>query len=428
MTEFNLYGVPWQRLDYPGGMQQAAVNEPLAALGSQRSAVRVEAGNIAPAETNRYTRTITVDIAGYEATQVVTGGVIYDVLSIPGGDKAIAPALPLLPYVKGYTLTLPISATLQSATLISTTCKDVAVYEVPIIVAEPWSEGGTTFTTTTDINTFYPADADRLRWQPQENRLLFTLFPIQHNPTSNATRFCSQMVIEVVYEAPVALAVSNVTPLAETVIPGAPISVTALLENVTDDLLTVTSTLTLLDAEGHEMGWQDDGPFSVPSDGQQAIEVGWDGTLPEGAYDLRLALWQGDVLMGLATTRVDVVGGALTALEVPTATLAMSDTATFRVTFTNYLARPVTVTAHLMLYDAEGGVAADLPSQTDVAVAGDVHVFEFTWEVGASAGGVYAAQARIVREDETAYGPLTGEFTVGSVLNDVFLPVVLRNS
>ncbi|HQH38234.1 MAG TPA: hypothetical protein PLH19_06820, partial [Anaerolineae bacterium] len=199
-------------------------------------------------------------------------------------------------------------------------------------------------------------------------------------------------------------------------------------ENVTDDLLTVTSTLTLLDAEGHEMGWQDDGPFSVPSDGQQAIEVGWDGTLPEGAYDLRLALWQGDVLMGLATTRVDVVGGALTALEVPTATLAMSDTATFRVTFTNYLARPVTVTAHLMLYDAEGGVAADLPSQTDVAVAGDVHVFEFTWEVGASAGGVYAAQARIVREDETAYGPLTGEFTVGSVLNDVFLPVVLRNS
>ncbi|OQA92224.1 MAG: hypothetical protein BWY25_03205 [Chloroflexi bacterium ADurb.Bin222] len=311
--------------------------------------------------------------------------------------------------------------------MISTTCKDVAAYEVPIIVAKPWSEGGTTFTTTTDINTFYPANADLLRWQPQENRLLFTLFPIQHNPTSNATRFCSQMVVKVVYEAPVALAVSNVAPLAETVIPGAPISVTALLENVTDDLLTVTSTLTLLDAEGHEMGWQDGGPFSVPSDGQQAIEVGWDGTLPEGVYDLRLSLWQGDVLMGAATTRVDVVGGALTALEVPTATLVMSDTATFRVTFTNYLAEPVTVTAHLLLYDEEGGVTADLPSQTDVAAASDAHVFEFTWEVGASTGGVYAAQARVTREDGTAYGPLTGEFTVGRTLNDVFLPIVLRH-
>ena len=33
---------------------------------------------------------------------------------------------------------------------------------------------------------------------------------------------------------------------------------------------------------------------------------------------------------------------------------------------------------------------------------------------------------RVTREDGTAYGPLTGEFTVGSVLNDVFLPIVLR--
>jgi len=129
----------------------------------------------------------------------------------------------------------------------------------------------------------------------------------------------------------------------------------------------------------------------------------------------------------LATTNVNVVGGALTALEVPTVTLAMSDTATFRVTFANYLAEPVTVTAHLVLYDGEGGVVATLPTQTDTVSANGEHVFEFTWEVGASAGGVYEAQARIVREDDVAYGPLTGEFAVGSVLNDVFLPIVLRN-
>jgi hypothetical protein len=34
-----------------------------------------------------------------------------------------------------------------------------------------------------------------------------------------------------------------------------------------------------------------------------------------------------------------------------------------------------------------------------LAAADAPHVFEFTWEVGASAGGVYVAQARIVRED-----------------------------
>ena len=234
-------------------------------------------------------------------------------------------------------------------------------------------------------------------------------------------------MIEVVYDAPVALAVSSVTPLAETLTPGAPVSVTALLENVTDALLTVTSTLTLLDAEGHEVGWQDGGPYSVPSDEQQNVELGWDGTLPEGFYGLLLAFWKDGVVMGLGTAQVNVTGGALTALEVPTATLVMSDTAIFRVTFSNYLAEPVTVTAHLALYDDEGGIVAVLPPQTDVTAANDTHVFEFTWEVGASAGGVYVAQARIVREDDTQYGPLTGEFMVGSVLKNVFLPIVLRN-
>lgn len=423
VTEFNLYGVPWQRLDYPGGMNQRSSES---ANGAAPTAVRVDAGNIVQADTYRYTRTITVDIAGYDVTQVMTGGVTYDVLSILGGEMAVAPNLPMLPYVRGYTLTLPISATVQSVSLAPATCGSVEPYEVPIIVAQPWSEGGTTFTTTTTIDTFYPADANRVVGQMQDGRMLFTLFPIQHNPTSNATRFCSQMVLEVVYDAPVALAVSNVAPLAAILTPGAPISVTALLENVTDELLTVTSTLTLLDAEGNAMGWQDDGPFSVPSDGQQSIEVGWDGTLPEGAYGLLLTFWKEGVVMGMATTHVDIVGGALTALEVPTVTLAMSDTATFRVTFANYRAEPVTVTAHLALYDGEGGVVALLPPQTDVAASGE-HVFTFTWEVGPSAGGVYEAQARIVRADETTYGPLAGEFTLGSVLNDVFLPVVLRN-
>ena len=427
VTEFNLYGVPWQRLDYPGGMQQSAVSDQLSAVGGGRSAVSVDAGNVIQADTYRYTRTITVDIAGYDVTQVVTGGVTYDVLSIAGGEMALAPDVPMLPYVKGYTLTLPISATVQSVTLVDSSCGNDTMHEVPIIVAQPWSEGGTFYTTTTGIDTYYPAAEAVVVTQTQGNRMLFTLFPIQHNPTSNQTRSCSQMVIEVVYDAPVALAVSDVTPLAETLVPGAPVSVTALLENVTDELLTVTSTLTLLNAEGHEVGWQDGGPFSIPSDGQQSVELGWDGTLPEDVYGLLLTFWQDGVLMGLGTTQVNVVGGALTALEVPTVTLAMSDTATFRVTFANYLAEAVTVTAHLALYDGEGGIVATLPAQTAMTAANDTHVFTFTWEVGASAGGVYVAQARVVGEDETQYGPVTDEFAVATALKSVLLPVILRN-
>jgi len=425
VTEFNLYGVPWQRLDYPGGTTNQRASGSL--NRALPSAVSSNIGNIVQADTYRYTRTVTVDIAPYTAGQVITGSVTYDVLSIPGGEMAVAPNLPMLPYVRGYTLTMPISATVQSVSLVTATCSDVGPYEIPIIIAQPWSEGGMTFTTTTTITTSYPADANRVVGQMQDGRMLFTLFPIQHNPTSNATRFCSQMVIEVVYDAPVALAVSQVTPLAAALRPGAPISVTALLENVTDELLTVTSTLTLLDAEGHEVGWQNGGPFSVPSGGQQAVEVGWDGMLSEGVYSLLLTFWKNDVLMGLATTHVSIVGGALTALEVPTTTLVVSDTATFRVTFENYLATQVTMTAYLQLSDRGGDLVATLPPQTTVVAGNTTHVFTFAWEVPASTGGIHKAQALVVRADDTSYGPLTGEFTIASPFKEIFLPLVLRN-
>ena len=429
VTEFNLYGVPWQRLDYPGGMQQSAVSDqPSAMDGGPRSVVSIDAGAIVQADTYRYTRTITVDIGTYDVGQVITGGVTYEVLSIAGGGMAVAPNLPMLPYVQGYTLTLPISATVQSATLVDATCGNDAQHEVPIIVAQPWTEGGTVFTTTTDIDTFYPADDDLLVWQPQGNRMLFTLFPIQHTPTNNQTRFCQKMVIEVAYDAPVALAVSDVSPLVDVIVPGATISVTALLENVTDQLLTVTSTLTLLNAEGHDVGWQDGGPFSVPSDGTQAVETGWNGALPEGAYGLRLVFWDEGVLMGMGTTTVDIVGGALTSLAAPAHTLVLSETAAFTVTFANYLSEPVTATAHLMLYDDEGLPVATLDPQTTLVGAGDTHAFVFTWEVGPSAGGTYSARASVAREDGPVYGPLSEEFEIGSVLMDVFLPVVLRDN
>jgi len=429
VTEFTLYGIPWQRLDYPGGLQQAVANQP-AAVGGQPSAISIHAGNAVQSDTYRYTRTVTVDIASYDVSQVMTDSITYDILTIAGGGMALAPETPLLPYVKGYTLTLPISATVQSASLISATCMDVMPpgYEIPIIVAQPWTEGGTSYTTTTTLDDYYPANADRLQWQPQSHKMLFTLFPIQHNPTSNATRFCSQMVIEVVYDAPVVLDVSNVQPIAASFAPGAPISVTALLANVGDDLLTITSTLEVADAEGTPVGWADGGPFAIAPDGEESIEAGWDGLLDEGVYSLRLTLWSEGQLMGGATASVDVVGGALIALEVPTVTVALGDTATFRVHFSNYLAETVTVTAHLLVFDADGvPISPTLATQT-MAVAGNGSaVFTFLWPANDVPMGDFTAQTSVERQAGPTYGPEQEVFRVGGN-HFIYLRLVLRDA
>ncbi len=421
VTEFTLYGVPWQRLDYPGGTLAATAVRRMASP----SAVTRQAGPIVQADTFRYTRIITVEIASYEATQVITDGTTYDVLSIPGGGMAVAPDLPMLPYVEGYTLTLPLSATVQGVTLTNSTCADAGSYEVPIIVVQPWTEGGTTFTTTTDINTFYPSDEDLVQWQQQGDRMLFTLLPIQHNPTSNATRFCSQMVLQVAYDAPLPLAVSDLHPQAEQVVPGEPITATALVENVGDDLATITTTLTLMDTHGHTVGWQDGGPFSVAAGGQEELDLGWDGLLNEGTYALMLTLRRDGDVVGMAAGRVNVVGGALTSLEVPTTTVMPGEQATFRVTFANYLATQVTTTVSLVIYDEYGDpIGEEISPQTGQVNGQDEATFSFSWRPSGMPGGTYTAWAQVERDDETTYGPAVQSFKVGY---NVYLPVVLKN-
>jgi hypothetical protein len=420
VTEFTLYGVPWQRLDYPGGALTAAAEERTASP----LVVTTQAGPVVQADDFRYTRTITVEVTSYEATQVSIDSITYDILSIPGEGMAIAPDLPMLPYVEGYTLTLPLSITLQGVILTGSTCADVDSYEVPIVVARPWTEGGTTFTTTTDINAFYPSGDDLVRWQRQGTRMLFTLFPIQHNPTSNATRFCSRMVFQVAYDAPLPLAVSDLRLQAEQVIPREPITVTALVENIGDDLAAVTTTLTLMNAHGRTIDWHEGGPFLIPAGGQEELGLSWGGLPDEGTYVLELALWQEGQVVGLAADRVNVIGGSLTGLEVPTSAVMPGERADFRVTFANYLVTPVTTTVHLVIYDEDGHPVEELGSQTGQVGGRDEATFTLSWQPSGVSGGTYTAWAQVEREDETTYGPAVQRFEVGCV---VYLPIILHS-
>jgi len=422
VTEFVLYGVPWQRLDYPGGTAQQLSSS--ARYGRGRAAFNVTAGATVHTDGSfRYTRAITLATASYTATQVITDSTTYDVLSIPGGAMALAPGLPLLPYVPGYTLTLPFSATVQGVTLTNRTCADAGTYEIPIIVAHPWTEGGTSFTTTTDINTFYPPDEDLVRWQQQGDQMLFTLFPIQHNPTTNATRFCSQMVFQVAYDAPLPLAVSGLVPQSDTLMPGQPVTVTTVVANVGDTLATFTATLRLEDSHGNGVGWQDSGPFSVAAGGEEELELEWDGLLDEGDYAMQLTLWWHGRALGTATGGVHVVGGALTGLEVPTTTVMPGQRAEFQAVFANYRTTQVTVTVSLTINDEEGHPVAELGPQTGQVDGQSQVSFPFSWEaVGIPAGGYIAIATAEV--EGTSYGPLARPFAIA---HNVYLPLVLRD-
>jgi hypothetical protein len=90
----------------------------------------------------------------------------------------------------------------------------------------------------------------------------------------------------------------------------------------------------------------------------------------------------------------------------PTVTVALGDTATFRVHFSNYLAETVTVTAHLLVFDADGvPISPTLATQT-MAVAGNGSaVFTFLWPANDVPMGDFTAQTSVERQA----APLTGQ-------------------
>jgi hypothetical protein len=420
LAEYTLYGVPWQRLKYPDSSGAAVT----ASQRLQPTSMICRTGSVIQANAIRYTRTITVEIAAFDVVTATQDNITYDLLTISGGGMALAPGLPMLPYVKGYTLTLPLSATLQGMMLTGSACAATGSYQVPNALVRPRTEGGTSYTTTTSINTFFPANDALIQAQQQGNQILFTLFPIQHNPTTNETRFCNQMVFEVSYDASLTLAVSDLHPQQEQLRPGETITATARVENVGSNLATFTYTLAVVDVYGHVAGWQDGGPFSVMAGGQEQLDFSWDGLLDEGGYTLELTLWQNGAVVGLGTTGVNVVGGAITHLQVPETAVMPGQQATFTVTFANYLNSAVTTTARLVIYDQAGDVVRELGARSGVASGQSQIAFTWTWQPLAVPGGAYTAWAVVQKEDEISYGPTVETFQIGHL---IYLPIVLRN-
>ncbi len=191
-----------------------------------------------------YQQTFTVNVPlqlAYESQ----GGIAYAIFSVPGGLADLSPGYPRLPYMQGFTLTLPFSATLQNVELLSTDSQSIGNFTVPTVLVKNWDAGGATYTTTTSIN--YPYPSTLVTWQQLGDSLSFTVFPIQHNPTSHQTWSYSRFQVRVTYDAPLPVGISALYTDKASYVPGENMQVTANLVNVGLASTTLSATLTSRD-------------------------------------------------------------------------------------------------------------------------------------------------------------------------------------
>jgi len=303
VTEYNVYGVPWNFIYYASGGTTAQ-----AAAGPEERAFATLSGPVAPAaEAGVYSRNFVVDVAAYTAGTETQDGIVYDLLSIEGGNLAIADGAPVLPYVEGYILTLPFDSTVTEVQVVDVGSSDIGTHNVPIAQVSPWSEGGLTYTTTTDIEDPYPTDL--VQWQETSEGLLFTLFPIQHNPTTDETTFYNHFEVQVTYEAPLTIGVTDFSIDKTSYSPGEAVNTSAIIGNVGDAGATLTAILTIEDEFGGVIGSQTSEEFTVPAGGSHELSLAWAGTPDQGSYRAAVTISSNGDTVGGASAGFQVVVG-----------------------------------------------------------------------------------------------------------------------
>jgi len=415
VIEFQLYGAPWAYLLYPGGggMAQAETEEPPAVVAERGPVVQASAA---------YQQTFTVNVPSYSVAHESQGGIVYDIFSVPGAMTDLSPGYPRLPYLQGFTLTLPYSATLQNVELVSSDSQLIGNYNVPTVLVKNWDEGGATYTTTTSVN--YPYPATLVGSQRVGDSLLFTVFPVQHNPTTHQTWFYSRFQVRVTYDAPIAVGVSAVRTDKPVYVPSEPVQVTASIVNAGDASATLSATLTIEDPLGVVACQTQGAPFAVAAgrtyEWQAACVVH-----QEGAYNARVTLWQAGNAVGGGSAPLAVQGGEITALTGP-ASVRPGQPAAFRVTYANYRGEAVSAQFHLSIEDTEGTALAELPPQTLSVPGGGGQTASFTWTADHDQAGRNLRAVAAVTVQSQTVGPNTLPFAVVGAELRVYLPIVLK--
>jgi hypothetical protein len=380
VTEFNLYGVPWATIRYPG-----AAPAPFAVQGGPLAKVRAPAFSassvsVAPsAAPAAYSLSFEVRVDDYDLVAYVEDEVTYDLFSIPGGETSMADGLPVLPYVKAYTLPLPQSASVTAVDVTPMECAAIGTFNVPTASVRPFTQGGVSFTTDTGIDYPYPQAENLVRFQPTTEGLLFTVFPIQHNPTTDETSLCSRFVIQVSYEAPLTIGIRDFSTDKPQYHPDEVIQTSAWIDNVGDADVTLGATVGVKDADGNPVG-----PavlpvaITVPAGGSYDLQLPCGGNLTHGSYTVELSLLSGGDRVGVAVARFTVVGVEITDLAAPE-NLQVNESGRFDITLANYQEVEFIGHVRLSILGADGSPAAELPDQYLLLGAHETATINFTW-------------------------------------------------
>lgn len=383
VTEYNLFGVPWISISYP--LQFLPIVKPVL-----RQGFIIKPGPISPPQRGSiYTRTFEVEIIDYNMVDEYQDDILYELVSIPGGETAVSDGLPMLPYIQVYTLPMPEQARIVNVQILDPNTVDIGKHNIPIAQVLPFSLGGLTYTTKTDIAYPFPRDRDLVQYQETSEGALLTFFPFQHNPQTDETLWFRYLTIEVTYDAPVTVDIGEFVTDKPRYLPGEPIEAKAQISNIAHADVTLIADVVVTDMFGRTVASQTTKDFTVPSGGSFDLLFNWSSRLPDGMYTVQLLVSNRGEVVGVASTRVNITSGSIVDVTVPVGQDVVE------VTVDNPGTGVLNGQLTVAIRDTETGISLELPAQTVVVEPMSSQTVALPWIPDESGSGRYHITATV---------------------------------
>lgn len=251
VNEFNLFGVPWQILDYPGGSGGNSMQEKMHLVEKfapaplkKEKILMISPRKISKLADDVYEQSFMVETSSWNIKDFEG----FSIIDIPGGEQQFIQNAPVLPAITKHSIALSPEGKILGIQVDGITTTSIGMVNAPNVEVGAWSESGLTFTDESDINYFYPPEI-AYSHEGIANHRLISVFPVRHNPTSKETVLHPNLQVKVTYESPVPFGILDFIADESIISRGTMPVFTARIFNTGDEDITLDGTLGIKDLE-----------------------------------------------------------------------------------------------------------------------------------------------------------------------------------
>jgi len=404
LLEYVLYGIPWMKMDPVSSTENSRFS-----IEYPKFSINILDPVLLP--NGNYSRIIEINIKGYNVT-ILDG---FDLITIEGAGLSGEEFKPTLPCID-VSLFLPSDTLISELNLVDSTSNSIGTYNIPCTKPDPNNTLNTIITNETDVVGFYPSPiyTQDVTSFSSYLKASINIAPIQHNPQTNETILYNYTKLELTYQTPVSLAITDFTPDKTEYLTGETINAALTVENVGSEALTgLHANLSLKDSHGIIKAFSLNAPFDVASGESKTVYATLSQNLPHGSYLAEIAVINstGEIL-GSSSEYIYINTGSIVGFLIPPEVMPGEDIAA-NITFKNDYTTNVMATGLVYIYDPHNIEIAELYSVPTEIAANSTGTMNITWSTVGRGVGNYTASAVVFVGDE-AFGHEYRTFTIKS--------------